>query len=658
MKSSPQTEARILLVDDHKEIHLDFKRSLAGDQTNGALAAMEVEMFGSAPSKGMPGRRVSYRIDSATQGEQAFKMVGNAVEINDRYALAFVDMRMPPGWDGLQTIERIWSVDPEIQVVICTAYSDYSWDDIVARLGRTDKLLILRKPFDPVEVCQMADSLCEKHRLGGLARIKQVELEDLVRLRTGQLEESIRKDRLRLDLLESLVDQRTSELRYAAMHDRLTGLPNRSMICDRLTAAVTRSELDRDYKFAVMFIDLDDFKLVNDTLGHAAGDRLLMNVARCLTRTLSSATDIGDDESLTAARLGGDEFVILLENLKDHADAEVIAGRIMTAMAEPHQLEGRQVHCVASIGITTNSTAYSNVEQLLRDADIAMYRAKEEKNRFVVFMPEMHSKIVARVSLEDEIRSGLDRNEFELYYQPIVSLTDGTIAGFESLLRWNHPQRGVVLPDHFLPLAETTGLILPLGRTLLRQAAEQIVKWTAKFPHSNVPINLNLSSRQLMDPALIGDLRSILDATGADGSKLVLEITEGFLAEELAVAERLLVALREMKVRTHIDDFGVGHSSLGRLPRLPIDGIKIDRSFLTEVNGRRKYAAIINAIINLAHHMDLSVVAEGIESIDQVALLQTLDCDNGQGYYFSRPVSAEQAEVYFHENWRLNRHAA
>ena len=653
MISNGNKPFRILIVDDNEPIHTDFKRSLSGESDAATdLTAMEDAMFGTS-TKAASSQRTTYRIDSALQGEQAFNMVRDAHAAGDRYALAFVDMRMPPGWDGLKTIEQCWSVDADVQVVICTAYSDYSWDEITARLGRTDRLLILRKPFDPVEVCQMAASLCEKYKLNGLAKIKQHELEELVQIRTAQLQEAMQQDRLRLDLLESLVEQRTTELRHAALHDKLTGLPNRSMICDRLVTAVERSEADPNYKFAVMFLDLDNFKLVNDTLGHEVGDKLLTDVARRISGSLRTQDSVDSARGLTAARLGGDEFVILLEDLKEHSDAEVVAGRVMYALSVPHELNGRQVRCGASIGITTNAASYTNVEQLLRDADIAMYQAKAEKNRYIVFTPDMHSRIVARVSLEDEIRRGLERDEFCLFYQPIVSLVSGELVGFESLLRWNHPQRGLVGPDQFIPLAESTGLIHEMGLWSIEATAKQIVAWNAKFPGRKIPINVNLSTRQLIEPTLLDGLRKILARTGVDSSQVIMEITEGFLAEELSVAEELLVALREMHIKTYIDDFGVGHSSLGRLPKLQIDGIKIDRMFLKEVSAKRKYAAIINAIINLAHHMDVSIVAEGIESVDQVALLQTLGCEKGQGYYFSRPVSVEQAEPYFTENWRL-----
>jgi diguanylate cyclase (GGDEF)-like protein len=645
-------------VDDNDQIHEDFRRAVCADPDPGAgeLAGIERALFGGpAPHDSSTGHP-HYRIDSAMQGEDGYRLVRAAVADADPYQLAFVDMRMPPGWDGLKTIEACWEADPTLHVVICTAYSDYSWEEIRSRLGCSDRLLILRKPFDPIEVSQVAAAMTEKWRLSRLARMYTSELEEKVRQRTLQLEQALKQDRLRLDLLEAVVEQRTCDLRHAAMHDTLTGLPNRSMLSDQISRALRRYREDPHARFAVLFLDLDDFKLVNDTLGHNAGDVLLKQVAARISQSIRSGEWREDEDSATlAARLGGDEFVVLLRGLRKFADAEVVAQRLLSVLRLPYQVEGRQVRCGVSIGVTTSARGYADVEQILRDADIAMYAAKAgKKDRYVVFSPAMHKDVVERVSLEAEIRKGLDNGQFVLHYQPIVSLVDGGLAGFESLIRWNHPTRGLISPDSFIPLAEATGLIRPLGLWAIEQAARQVVQWTRHYPRHNIPVSVNLSTRQLDDDDLVYEIRNRLAATQVDPSRLVLEITEGSLDPEKRGGKSLLASLRALKLKIYIDDFGIGYSSLGRLPQLAVDGIKIDRTFIGAASGIRKSAAILNAIVNLGRHIDASVVAEGVESIEHVALLQALDCEKAQGFYFSPALPAEQTERFFLEKWQIS----
>jgi EAL domain-containing protein (putative c-di-GMP-specific phosphodiesterase class I) len=298
---------------------------------------------------------------------------------------------------------------------------------------------------------------------------------------------------------------------------------------------------------------------------------------------------------------------------------------------------------------------YKSVEDLLRDADIAMYRAKASRNSHVTFTADMHAQVVARVSLEDDMRRALERDEFTVCYQPIVSLSTGVLAGFEALARWNHPQRGSVPADAFIPLAERLGLIGELGLRMLQAAAAQLAEWTRQFPDNPITMSANLSPRQLNAERLPGQLKQILESTGADPSRMILEITEGYLADDCGSADQLLRQMREMGFRVAIDDFGIGHSSLARLPVLPIDAVKIDRSFLRHASTQRKFVAIINAVVNLAYHIDATVVAEGIETLEQIALLQTLNCELGQGYYFSAPLPASQVERFFTERWLANR---
>jgi diguanylate cyclase (GGDEF)-like protein len=669
---SYQHQHRILIVDDNEQIHDDFRRCLptdkpvAGVGVGADLDAMEAALFGGPAVPAAAGRAagsaaMTFQIDSAQQGEQGLRMVTDARAAGAPYSLAFVDMRMPPGWDGLKTIEECWKADPELQVVICTAYSDYSWDEIQQRLGRTDRLLILRKPFDRVEVCQLATALCEKWWMTRLANARREELESLVTLRTAQLEEAMKQDRLRLDLLEVVVEQRTKELRHAATHDKLTGLPNRAALSDHLSRAIRANQLDPDRQFALLFLDLDDFKLVNDTLGHNVGDALLREVAARLTRCMNEVVPPSDDAANEvrpiASRLGGDEFVVLLPDLRRLEPAEQLARRIVDSFSEPLDLGLRSVRCGTSIGITTSKLAYEQVEHVLRDADIAMYSAKAAKNskhRWVMFNPTMHERVVERVLLEEELRHALEHEQLEMHYQPIVSLTDGRLVSFEALARWNHPIRGLVQPGAFISLAEEAGLIHRLGLWTFATVARQLVDWKRRMPDQSIPVTVNVSPKQFETPSLMDDLERIVSESGVDRSQLILEITEGSIAGDHQRAEATIARLREIGFKTYVDDFGTGHSSLGRLPMMQISGVKIDRTFLDQARQQRRYAAIIDSIVHLSRNMDAVVVAEGIESLEQIALLQALDCDRGQGYFFSPAVRAQDADRFFREQWRIS----
>jgi diguanylate cyclase (GGDEF)-like protein len=638
---------RILLVDDSQQIHDDYVRCLAEPVAQTELDAMESALFG-GPSAGPAGPtsdgRSGFSLDSALQGQDAFAKVQASLAAGRPYAVAFVDMRMPPGWDGLQTIEAIWGIDPRVQVVICTAYSDYSWDEIIARLGRTDRLLILRKPFDKVEVCQLATALTEKWDLALAAGRRHDELEALVRQRTDQLEQALRQDRLRLDLLETVIEQRTSELRHAATHDKLTGLSNRSMLSDRLAHAILRSQADPAKRWALLFLDLDDFKLVNDTLGHKAGDVVLTGVAERLTRVLRSGDLVGRAEKALTVRLGGDEFVVLLEDVRGPADAELVARRLLATLNLPHDVLGRAITCSASIGITTSDVGYDQVEDAVRDADIAMYRAKSEKNRFVFFTAGMHEQVVERVTMEAELRQALANDQIAMHYQPIVRLDDGALVGFEALMRWTHPVRGAIPPTRFIPVAEQCGAIRSLGLWALDRVVRQVTDWRARHPARPVSVSVNMSPNQLSDPTLLGEVKAILGPSRAAAAGLIIEVTEGFLADDSTRAEEVLRTLADQGLRCYIDDFGTGYSSLGRLPKLPISGVKVDQCFVQRASTDRKYAAVVNAVVNLSRNMDAVVVAEGLQTLEHVALLQALDCDQGQGFYFAPALPAAEAE--------------
>lgn len=621
--STPADQRRVLVIDDTEAIHADLRKILGADSTSSDLDSLESQLFGEASSQAKRHLQYVFEIDSAMQGEEGLTKVQAACDSGKPFCMAFVDMRMPPGWDGLQTIEAIWKVDPHIQIVICTAYSDYSWNQIIERLGWTDRMLVLRKPFDTIEAAQAATALSEKWALS-------------------------REVRGQLSRLESVVAERTAELERMAMHDKLTGLPNRTMLLDRLNLALARSKRDAQYKFAVMFLDLDRFKVINDSLGHARGDILLRTISQRLTDSLRSHDAIARNTQSTAARLGGDEFIILVEPVKVVEDAIRVADRLHRVLNEPYVLDGHEVQSSVSIGITTSDTSYQDAEALLRDADIAMYRAKAVgKGQHVIFDQKMHEQAMLRLTAEADLRRAIDRKELFLEYQPIVSLNTGALLGFESLVRWNHPQRGKISPADFIPLAEETGLIVPMGQWVLEESCRQIADWRGKFPQlDDLWMAINVSPRQLASTELLPSLQRLLAAHRIPPSAVQLEITESAIMDDPESAIDILQKLRDAGIGLKLDDFGTGYSSLSCVHRYPINSVKIDRSFVMQMDANASHYAVVKAIIALGHALQMNLVAEGVETREHADRLRELQCEMAQGYFFSKPLPAAGAEKY------------
>jgi len=428
------------------------------------------------------------------------------------------------------------------------------------------------------------------------------------------------------------------QLAQQAFYDTLTGLPNRALFMDRLALAVTRQRRRKSSMFSILFLDVDRFKDVNDSLGHLKGDLLLTSIAR----RLETCVRPGD----TVARLGGDEFTILLDDMRDPADAVQVADRILEQMRMPFVLAGHEVFATVSIGIAPGAH-YDKPEDLLRDADTAMYRAKERgKNCYEVFDTAMHSRAVARLELETDLRKAIERKEFRVYYQPIVSLISDGLVGFEALVRWQHPQKGLVTPGEFLPLAEETGLILPIDLWVLREAARQTKEWQDRYASAaELRINVNLSTKQFSQPGLVERVKDVLTQTGLDGRHLTLEITESAIMEETQALASLLEQLRKLDIRLYLDDFGTGYSSLGYLHRFPIHSLKIHSSFVGQLGKEAEDPGqLVRTITTLAENMSMGVVAEGVETREQLTKLRDLRCQRVQGYFFSRPLSAVDAE--------------
>ncbi|MBW4679033.1 MAG: EAL domain-containing protein [Microcoleus vaginatus WJT46-NPBG5] len=429
------------------------------------------------------------------------------------------------------------------------------------------------------------------------------------------------------------------QLLHNAFYDALTNLPNRALFMERLERAFERAKRSENYLFAVLFLDLDRFKNVNDSLGHLAGDKMLIESAKRLEASLRS----GD----TVARLGGDEFAILLEDIKGVGEAIHVAERIHKELTLPLKLDTDEVFTTVSIGIALSSTGYNQPEDILRDADIAMYRAKAlGKARHEVFDKNMHARAVALLQLETDLRRAIERQEFEVYYQPIVSLATEEITGFEALVRWQHPDRGVISPGEFIPLAEETGLINLIGWGVLRKACYQLRAWQLQFPnHRSLSISVNLSGKQFSQPNLVEQIAKILKETDLDASNLKLEITESAIMENVESASAMLWKLRKLGIQLYMDDFGTGYSSLSYLRRFPIDTLKIDRSFVKQMMVDDESLEIVRTIVLLAKNLGMNAIAEGVETQEQLTQLKALQCEFGQGYFFSKPLEAERVSL-------------
>lgn len=434
------------------------------------------------------------------------------------------------------------------------------------------------------------------------------------------------------------------QILHDALHDALTGLPNRVLLLDRLAQAIHRARRHSNYQFAVLFLDLDRFKVINDSLGHMAGDRLLVEIAQRLQRCLHSED--------TIARLGGDEFAILVEDIQSVEAVLQLVERLHAELNRPLSLDNQDIFTTASIGIAFNSPQTEQPEELLRDADVAMYRAKSlGKNRHEIFSAGMRLEAIAQLQVETELRHALERQELRVYYQPIIQLNEGILYGFETLVRWEHPQRGLVLPLEFLPIAEETGLIVPISWWVLQQACEQMQLWQQQFPCSQfLNISVNFTPQHFAQPSFLQKLNRILAETKFPPHRLRLEVTENLFMKSTETTIDILQELQEWGIQIYLDDFGTGYSSLNYLHRFPINTLKIDRCFIGHLNSNASHASIVQAIMTLAHVLGLAVIAEGVETVEQLHQLCQLQCEFGQGYLFSTPLSQTQIAEYLAKN--------
>lgn len=731
-----QQNRRILLADDMPAIHEDFRKVLLAGAASPELDDVEAALFGETAKAAA----VTFTLDSAYQGQEALAKVREALQSEQPYALAFIDMRMPPGWDGVETIEQLWREDPRLQIVICTAYADQTWLEIFDRLDARDRLLVLKKPFDPIEVRQLASALTVKWQMTEDAAFKMNLLEQAVEERTRELSDAniivqnsptilyrlrgeptfpliyishnitkfghdpagllanpdwagvliepddqakvaaamarvLEKDaegasieyRLRTGdgalrwvenryipvrdkegllvevegIVIDITERKAAEEQIAllARTDALTGLANRATFTERLHQAFAAARRGAA-SFAILYLDLDHFKPVNDTLGHPVGDLLLREVAQRL-KACTRAFDV-------VARLGGDEFAVLQGEVSEPANAGALASKIQKELALPYLLNGNDVHVSASIGICPYAAESVSPDAMVVQADLALYRSKDEgRNQYRFHSNDLDQAVLDRVTLGEELRRAIDGDELELYYQPQVELSSGTIVGMEALVRWNHPTRGLLNAGAFIAIAEKTGTIVTLGRWVLNQACRQMKLWREQGMAPPV-VAINLSLGQLKSGGeLVRDVAETIAKWQMAPSELEFDVTEATLAQMTWTHNEVLPQLRELGVRIAIDDFGTEYSSFEYLKTYRVNHLKIAQSMLKKAVNDPASAATVRAIINLARESRIGIIVEGLETEAQRTFLHsTGTATRAQGFYFSEAVVADHASDF------------
>jgi diguanylate cyclase len=605
---------RILVADDEPALLEAYRRILDKNSGSGksgfpASEDMRKKLFGVKVVKPLETEH-SFEVVYTDGAETAVNAVRYAMEMERPFSLAFIDMRMPPGPDGLWAARQIRLLDPNMDLVIATAFSDVDPREISAQIPPVDKVFYVQKPFHSFEISQLAVSLGRK-------------------------------------------SQAEARVRQLAYYDSLTGLPNREFFRDRLVQGIELSKRNGS-QMAVLFMDLDNFKRINDTLGHCMGDHLLKQMAQRLTKTLRSSDGVtrvpAENVGENLARLGGDEFMVLLHEICKAEDAGNVASRILASLSQPLQLEEHEVIVTASIGIAVFPQDGIDEDVLMKNADLAMYFTKRNgRNSFSFFSEFMNAPALKRLTMETLLRQAVDCNELMLWYQPQMNFLNGEISGMEALLRWKSAALGMIPPLEFIPVAEECGLILPIGEWVLRTACSQAKAWRdAGLPLPRVAVNI--SALQFVQTGFTDLVARVLSETGLEPEALELEITESLLTKDAEDARCTLLKLKNLGVSLAIDDFGTGYSSISRLRDFPIDRLKIDKSFIHAINADNGEKAIATAVMVMADSMCLRVTAAGVETDGQIKYLKNRNCDEIQGFLVSHPLPVLDASAFL-EKW-------
>ncbi len=735
MSSVVNGELRILIIDDNPAIHQDFIKMLASQHEDKELEKLKLKILDDNGEAEDKVKLPEFIIETALQGQEGVEKIKQALKESKPYSLAFVDIRMPPGWDGIETIKHIWALDPNIQVVICTAYSDYTWEQTVKELGATDSLLILKKPFDITAVRQLAHALIRKWQLSRMTERHELLLEKEIKEKTESLVESLSILRATIEssndgiividglgnildhnekfkkiwgIPESIIEKRKYDLvskhistlvsshekhmdlvhdiknypndittntvkledgktielysqpyvlegkvegrvcsfrdissrvgleekiEFQATHDSLTKLPNRALLLDRLEQAIERCKRIKK-KVGVLFLDLDRFKSINDSLSHAIGDELLISAANRLSKIYRK----GD----TFSRIGGDEFVYVLPDINKKSDVVKVANKLLDAFRIPFPIDGKEFNVTASIGICIYPEDGSTVGELLQYADLAMYKAKDlGRNRFQFYTKILNQENLEKFEIEHDLRHALENDEFFLVYQPQYSLNQTKLLGVEALIRWKHPVRGIIQPLDFIPVAEISGLVVPIGDWVLKEACKQGKKWQ-DLGYAPIDMAVNITTPQIKWSGFVESVKATLDETGFEAERLELELTENIIINNTEAIDVIIKLKKDLGVKIVLDDFGSGNSTLHYLRTLPIDILKIDQSFIKNIETNRSDEVIVKAILEMAKHLNLEVIAEGIETETQLKFLTDRNCQEGQGFFLGEPLTAER----------------
>lgn len=723
---------RIMIIDDNPRIHRDVIKVLSPENSEylQEFEALDAAVFGQNDKKTKPMHSLPrFTFDTATQGQEGVEKISQSVEKGEPYALAFVDVRMPPGWDGIETIKQIWEIDPQIQIIICTAYSDYDWEETVEQLGISDNYIILKKPFDQVAVKQLALAMTQKWQRTKRSKQQMEKLYKSVTAKKDKLHhtlsilrstlEASKEGILIVDLKRKVIDFNQSfidifeisqpmdevdeqilqqsiankiissedyltniekahltnwetsqqivhlksgrivavtsqpydhkgvtsgrvfnfmditdqafmekKLEHQATHDDLTDLPNRMLLRDRIAQTIESSTRNKD-KFAVIFFDLDRFRLINDSLGPELGDKLLCEVSERIS-SLIRKTD-------TLSRLGGDEFVILLSELQKDKDVLKLVDKIIQSLNKPFEICDNSIVLTCSMGISLFPLNGLSVSSLLKNADLAMNQAKVKGgNRYQYYTEQLNQQSRIKLELEGSLREALKKNEFFLLYQPQLHLNDERFLAVEALIRWQHPQKGVLSPFSFIPVAEENGLIIPIGEWVIKEACRQIVSWQ-KDGYPNIRVAVNVANLQLKQSNFDKVIKTIMQDYQVTPTSLEIEITENVFIHHRETIS-MINKLRNLGLKIILDDFGTGNTSLNYLKKIQVDRLKIDRSFIKNISMSENDEAIIMAIIALSKKMGFKILAEGVEDKRQIEFLKENECDEVQGFYYSKPL--------------------